>query len=46
MLYAIGTLHCMTISLADNGVGLGTESGEELALKVLREATLRRHRGI
>jgi SAM-dependent methyltransferase len=38
MLYGVSTLHCMTISLADGGAGLGTVWGEELALKMLREA--------
>lgn len=38
MLYGISTLHCMTISLADHGAGLGTVWGQELALKMLREA--------
>jgi SAM-dependent methyltransferase len=37
-LYAVSTLHCMTISLADGGVGLGTVWGEELALEMLTRA--------
>lgn len=38
MLYGISTLHCMTISLADGGPGLGTVWGQELALRMLGEA--------
>jgi 2-polyprenyl-3-methyl-5-hydroxy-6-metoxy-1,4-benzoquinol methylase len=37
-LYAISTLHCMTVSLALNGEGLGTMWGEQLARKKLGEA--------
>ncbi|MHC4512532.1 MAG: class I SAM-dependent methyltransferase [Planctomycetota bacterium] len=37
-LYAISCMHCMTVSLADGGAGLGTMWGEELALEMLREA--------
>ena len=37
-LYTISTMHCMTVSLAHNGCGLGTCWGEELALEMLREA--------
>jgi len=37
-LYAISTMHCMTVSLAQGGEGLGTVWGEELALKMLNEA--------
>ncbi len=38
MLYAVSTLHCMTVSLARGGAGLGTVWGEELALRMLADA--------
>ncbi len=38
MLYSISTLHCMTVSLALGGDGLGTVWGEQLACKMLAEA--------
>ncbi|MEX1223937.1 MAG: class I SAM-dependent methyltransferase, partial [Pirellulales bacterium] len=37
-LYTISTMHCMTVSLAKDGCGLGTCWGEELALKMFAEA--------
>jgi len=37
-LYAVSTLHCTTVSLAQGGAGLGTVWGEELALAMLAEA--------
>ena len=37
-LYAISTMHCMTVSLAQGGDGLGTVWGEELALEMLNQA--------
>lgn len=37
-LYTISTMHCMTVSLAHCGCGLGTCWGEELALKMFNEA--------
>ncbi len=37
-LYAISTLHCMTVSLARDGEGLGTVWGEQLAQQMLDEA--------
>ena len=37
-LYTISTMHCMTVSLALNGAGLGTMWGEELAQQMLKEA--------
>lgn len=37
-LYGVSTLHCMTVSLAEGGAGLGTAWGEELALDMLAEA--------
>lgn len=36
--YTISTMHCMTVSLAQDGAGLGTVWGEELAVKMLGEA--------
>jgi ubiquinone/menaquinone biosynthesis C-methylase UbiE len=41
MLYSISTLHCMTVSLAYGGVGLGTVWGEQMALQMLAEAGFR-----
>jgi SAM-dependent methyltransferase len=38
LLYAISTLHCMTVSLALGGEGLGTVWGEQKALEYLAEA--------
>lgn len=38
MLYAISTMHCMTVSLALNGEGLGTMWGEQKARELLTEA--------
>lgn len=37
-LYTISTMHCMTVSLAHSGCGLGTCWGEELARQMLEEA--------
>ena len=37
-LYAVSTMHCMTVSLALNGEGLGTMWGEQLARQKLAEA--------
>jgi len=37
-LYTISTMHCMTVSLAFGGEGLGTMWGKELAVKKLDEA--------
>lgn len=36
--YAISTAHCMSVSLAQGGAGLGTMWGEELATEMLRAA--------
>jgi SAM-dependent methyltransferase len=41
-LYTISCMHCMTVSLAQNGAGLGTCWGEELALRMLDDAGFRR----
>ncbi|TMG08679.1 MAG: class I SAM-dependent methyltransferase [Chloroflexi bacterium] len=38
MLYGVSTLHCMTVSLALNGEGLGTVWGEQKARELLTEA--------
>ncbi len=37
-MYGMSVLHCMTVSLAENGAGLGTAWGEQLARKLLAEA--------
>ena len=37
-LYTVSTMHCMTVSLAQDGDGLGTMWGEEKAREMLREA--------
>jgi len=36
--YAVSTLHCVTVSLAAGGAGLGTAWGEQLARRMLAEA--------
>jgi SAM-dependent methyltransferase len=38
LLYGISTLHCMTVSLARGGAGLGTVWGEQLARRMLADA--------
>jgi SAM-dependent methyltransferase len=38
MLYSVSTLHCMTVSLAEGGAGLGTAYGEQRARQLLAEA--------
>jgi len=37
-LYTVSTMHCMTVSLADGGMGLGTMWGEQTARKMLGDA--------
>ena len=37
-LYTISCNHCMTVSLADDGAGLGTMWGEQVARQMLRKA--------
>ena len=37
-LYAVSCLHCMTVSLAQKGKGLGAMWGKELATKMLKDA--------
>jgi 2-polyprenyl-3-methyl-5-hydroxy-6-metoxy-1,4-benzoquinol methylase len=41
MLYGISTMHCMTVSLALGGDGLGTVWGEQLARKMLGDASFK-----
>jgi ubiquinone/menaquinone biosynthesis C-methylase UbiE len=41
LLYTLSTMHCMTVSLAGNGAGLGTMWGEERALEMLQQAGFR-----
>jgi 2-polyprenyl-3-methyl-5-hydroxy-6-metoxy-1,4-benzoquinol methylase len=38
LLYTLSTMHCMTVSLAQGGAGLGTMWGEERAVEMLRKA--------
>jgi SAM-dependent methyltransferase len=42
MLYSVSTMHCMTVSLALGGEGLGTVWGEQLARELLKDAGFRR----
>ncbi len=37
-MYTISTMHCMSVSLAQNGAGLGTCWGEELAVQMFNDA--------
>ena len=37
-MYGMSVLHCMTVSLADGGAGLGTAWGEQMARRMLGEA--------
>jgi SAM-dependent methyltransferase len=39
-MYAVSTMHCMTVSLALGGEGLGTAWGEQKALELFDEAGL------
>lgn len=41
LLYALSTTHCMTVSLAQGGEGLGTMWGQEKARELLTEAGFR-----
>lgn len=36
--YAVSALHCLTVSLAADGAGLGTAWGEQVAVQMLRDA--------
>jgi len=38
LLYSVSTLHCLTVSLAHGGAGLGTVWGQELAFSMLADA--------
>lgn len=38
LIYGISTLHCMQVSLAHEGAGLGTAWGQELATEMFRDA--------
>ncbi len=38
ILYSVSTLHCMTVSLAHGGAGIGTMFGENLARSLLADA--------
>jgi len=38
LLYTMSCMHCMPVSLADGGAGLGTMWGQEMALEYLQEA--------
>ncbi|MEO6197418.1 MAG: class I SAM-dependent methyltransferase [Dehalococcoidia bacterium] len=44
LMYAVSTTHCMTVSLALNGEGLGTMWGEQLARQKLADARLQQRR--
>lgn len=44
MLYTVSCMHCMTVSLAQGGMGLGAAWGVQLAQKMLREAGFHRIR--
>ena len=37
-MYTVSTMHCMTVSLAQGGEGLGTTWGEEKATEMLKDA--------
>jgi 2-polyprenyl-3-methyl-5-hydroxy-6-metoxy-1,4-benzoquinol methylase len=41
LLYTISCMHCMTVSLAAGGMGLGAMWGEEMALNMLEDAGFR-----
>lgn len=41
LLYSVSTMHCMTVSLAQGGMGLGTMWGREKAIEMLNEAGFR-----
>jgi ubiquinone/menaquinone biosynthesis C-methylase UbiE len=42
LLYTLSCMHCMTVSLASNGAGLGAMWGEEKAREMLQEASFTR----
>jgi hypothetical protein len=37
-IYTVSTMHCMSVSLAFDGAGLGTAWGRQLATSMLQEA--------
>jgi hypothetical protein len=37
-IYTVSTMHCMSVSLAFDGAGLGTAWGRQLALSMLGDA--------
>ena len=39
--YTVSTMHCMSVSLANGGPGLGAAWGTELAMQMLKEAGFR-----
>jgi len=41
-IYTISCMHCMSVSLAQGGAGLGAAWGQELATKMLKEAGFKR----
>ncbi len=41
-IYTVSCMHCMTVSLAQGGAGLGSAWGQELATKMLKEAGFNR----
>ena len=43
-LYTVSTMHCMTVSLEQGGVGLGTAWGEQSARRMLADAGFRKWR--
>ena len=43
-LYTVSTMHCMTVSLEQGGVGLGTAWGEQSARRMLADAVFRKWR--
>src|SRR5262249_32041139 len=40
-IYTVSTMHCMTVSLAHDGAGLGAAWGRQLATRMLEEAGFR-----
>ena len=44
LLYTLSTMHCMTVSLALDGTGLGTVWGKQIALDMLGRGRVLQHR--
>ena len=42
LLYTVSCMHCMTVSLAEDGMGLSAMWGEEKTLEMLAEASFKR----